>query len=63
MERGVYDTNNHLKRATFKYEQEGCFFLGVAKVKSKEYREITGKRFPVFDYIGKNFFTKDAYKK
>ena len=26
-ERGVYDTNNQTKRATFKYEQEGQFVL------------------------------------
>ena len=25
--RGVYDTNNKRKKATFKYEQEGLFFL------------------------------------
>ena len=31
-ERSVYDTNNQPKRGTFKYEQEGRFFLGVAKV-------------------------------
>ena len=36
MERGVYDTNNQLKRATFKYEQEGRFCLGVTKVENKE---------------------------
>ena len=36
MERGVYDTNNQLKKATFKYEQEGRFCLGVTKVENKE---------------------------
>ena len=35
VEGGVYDTNNEPKRATLKYEQEGLFFLGVAKVESK----------------------------
>ena len=35
VERGVYDTNNQPKRATFKYGQEGRFFLDVAKVESK----------------------------
>ena len=29
---GVYETNNKPKRETFKYEQEGQFCLGVAKV-------------------------------
>ena len=32
VERGVYNTNNQLKKATFKYEQDGRFCLGVAKV-------------------------------
>ena len=30
VERGVYNTNNQPKRATFKYEQEGRLCLGVA---------------------------------
>ena len=30
--RGVYDTNNKLKKAAFKYEQEGRFFIGVSRV-------------------------------
>ena len=34
--RGVYNTNNQPKRATFKYEQEGRFCLGVAKVESQD---------------------------
>ena len=29
-----YDTNNQPKKATFKYEQEGRFCLGVAKIES-----------------------------
>ena len=33
--RGVYKTNNQHKKATFKYEQEGRFCLGVAEVESK----------------------------
>ena len=33
--RGVYEANNQPKKATFKYEQEGRFCLGVAKVESK----------------------------
>ena len=35
----------------------------MAKVESKEYGTITGKRCPVFNYSGKKFFTIDAYKK
>ena len=35
LERGVYDTKNQPKRGTFNYEQEGRFFIGVAKVESK----------------------------
>ena len=27
-----YDTKNQLKKATFKYEQEGRFYLYVAKI-------------------------------
>ena len=46
----VYETNNQPKRATFKYEQEERFYLGVAKVESKEDGTITGKRCTVFDY-------------
>ena len=29
---GVYETNNQLKRSTFKCDQEGRFCIGVAKV-------------------------------
>ena len=35
VKRGVYETKNQTKRATFKYEQEGRFCLGVAKVEIK----------------------------
>ena len=62
MERGVYDTNNQPKRASFKYEQEGRFCLGVAKVEIQD-GTIIGKRCPVFDYTEKKIFTIDAYKK
>ena len=48
---GQYETNNQPKKATFKYEQEGSFCLGVAKIESKN-GKITGKRCPVFDYTG-----------
>ena len=61
--RGVYETKNKPKKTTFKYNQEGRFCLGVAKVDSKEYGTITGKRCPVFDYTGNKNFTIDAYKK
>ena len=60
---GVYETNNQPRKATFKYDQEGRFCIGVAKVESKEYGTITGKRCPVFDYTGKKIVTIDAYKK
>ena len=62
VKRGVYETNNHPKKSTFKYEQEGRFCLGVAKVKSK-YGTIIGKCCPVFDYTEKKIFTIYAYKK
>ena len=57
-----YDTNNQQKKATFKYELEGRFGLGVAKIEIKN-GTITGKRCPVFDYIGKKIVKIDAYKK
>ena len=63
MGRGVYETNNQPKKATFKYGKEGRFSLGVAKVERKEYGKITGKLCPVFDYTGKKIVTIDAYKK
>ena len=50
---GVYETNNQLKKATFKYKQEGQFYLGVAKVESKEDGTIIGECCPVFEYTGK----------
>ena len=53
MERGVYNTNNQPKRATFKYEQEGRFYLGVSKVEGQD-GKIIGKRCPVFDYREEN---------
>ena len=62
MERGVYDTNNQPKRASFKYEQEGQFCLGVAKVEGQD-RKIIGKRCTVFDYTEKKIVTIYAYKK
>ena len=62
MERGVYDTNNQPNRASFKYEQEGRFFLGVAKVESQD-GKIIGKRCPVFDYTEKKIVTIDSLQK
>ena len=61
MERGVYNTNNQPKRATFKYEQEGRFCLGVAKVEIQD-GTIIGKRCSVFDYTEKKIITINAYK-
>ena len=61
--KGIYNAKNQLKWSTFKYGQEGNFFLGVAKVESNENGKITGKRCPVFDYTGKKIITIDAYKK
>ena len=62
MERCFYNTNNQPKRATFKYEQEGRFFLGVAKVEGQD-RKIIGKHCTVLDYIEKKIVTISAYKK
>ena len=62
VERGVYNANNQPKRATFKYEQEGRFRLGVAKVEFQD-EKIIGKRCPVFDYTEKKIVTISAYKK
>ena len=59
---GIYYTNNQPMRATFKYEQEGQFCLGVAKVESKD-KTITGKRCPVLNYTEKKIFMLYAYKK
>ena len=61
VERGVHDTNNQAKRAIFKYEQEGRFCFGVAKVEG-QYGTLVRKRCPVFDYTEKNIITIDAYK-
>ena len=45
-----------------KYDQEGRFCLGVAKLESKEDGTITGKHFTVSKYTGKRIVTIDAYK-
>ena len=42
---GKCDTNNQPKKATFKYEQERRFCLGVAKIEGKN-GTITGKQCP-----------------
>ena len=62
VERGVYNTNNQPKIASFKYEQEGWFCIGVAKVEGQDVI-IIDKRCPVFDYTEKKIVTIDAYKK
>ena len=59
---GQYGANNQPKKSTFKYEQEGRFCLGGAKIESKN-GEITGKRCPVFEYTGKKIVVIYAYKK
>ena len=46
VKRGVYETKNQPKKATFKYEQKGRFYLGVTKLEIK-YGKISGKRCPV----------------
>ena len=61
VKKGQYGTNNQPKKASFKYEQEGRFCLGVAKIESKN-GKITGKRCPVFDYTNKKIVTIGAYK-
>ena len=63
MERGISEDNNKPKRATFTYEKEGQFCIGIAKVEIKEDGTITVKRFLVFNYTGKNIVTIYAYKK
>ena len=57
-----YGMNNQPKKATFKYEQEGRLFLGVAKIEGKK-GTVTGKRCLVFDYTGKKTVPIDAYQK
>ena len=59
---GEYGTNNQPKKATFKYEQEERFCLGVANIESNN-RMTTGKGCPVFNYSSKNIVTIDAHKK
>ena len=58
MKRGVNETNNLTKKASYKYKQEGQFCIGVAKVESKD-GTITGKRCPLFDYTEKKIVTID----
>ena len=48
---GKCDRNNQPKKATFKYEPEGRFCLGVANIKGKN-GKIKVKRCPVFDFQG-----------
>ena len=62
LKNGEYGTNNQPKKATFKYEQEGSFCLGVARIESKN-GTITGKQCTIFEYTGKKIVTIDAYKK
>ena len=46
---GKHDRRNQPKKATFKDEQEGRFYLGVANIENKN-GTITCKQCPVFDY-------------
>ena len=62
VKRDKYDTSNQPKKAAFKYEREGRFCLGVAKIKNKE-GATTGKYCPVFGYSGGNIVIIDAYLK
>ena len=62
LERGIYNTNNQPNKATFKYEQEGRFCLGVAKVEGQD-GKIIGKCCPVFDYTEKKIVMINTYKK
>ena len=54
--------NKMKKKSTFKYNKEGQFCLGVAKVEIKD-GTIIGKRCPVFNYAEEKIVTIDAYKK
>ena len=58
---GEYDTNNQPKKSTFKYEQEGRFYLGAAKIESTN-GTITGKQCLVLEYTGKKIVTIDVCK-
>ena len=62
VKRGVYETNNQLNKATFKYKQDGRLCLGVAKLESKD-GTMTGKRYPVLDYTGKNYYHNRCFTK
>ena len=62
VDRGVYDINNQPKRESFKYEQEGRFCLGAAKVEGKD-GKIIGKLCPVFDYTEKQNYHDQCLQK
>ena len=62
VERGVYNTKNQPKKATFKYKQEGQLCLGVAMVEG-QYGKIIGRRCPVFDYTEKKLSQSVLTKK
>ena len=59
---GKYGTKNQPEKATFKYEQEGRFCLGVANMKGNN-GTITVKECPFYHYPGKEMVTIDVYKK
>ena len=62
MERGFYDTKNKPKRESFKYKQEGRFYLGVAKAENQD-GTIIDKRCLVSDDMDKKIVTIDALQK
>ena len=47
VENGIYDMNNQLKKATFEYDKEGRFYIGVSKVESLD----GGKQASVVRYL------------
>ena len=61
VENCIYYMKNQPKKSTFKYEKEGRFCLGVAKVESLD-SKIKGKCCLVFDY-NRGVITLDGYRK
>ena len=55
----VFMTLTINKKSIFKYEKEGRFCLGVAKIEFLD-RKIIGRRCPVFDHTGKQIATIEA---
>ena len=53
VENSIYDMNNQPKQSMFKYDKEGIFCLGIAKVEILD-GKITGKLCAVFYFMGGN---------